>query len=278
MRTRKKYRVFLFVCFVLLANLIFSPHIYCYSQDTKKTLIDIHYKRAIKLYKNRELDRAQEEFERVMELEPSHSKAQKYINVIIKRKNKEAIFALYDEAKKFTRTRQYQKASDTYRKVLEIIPKDGYSKFQIEILDHKIEKINKRNERMRAAQEKRKKRLEQAALKRELKKIKKERRKAKTVPLVKEQYAEEEAIVMRDKENQRTDKAMKSVTMAEDLERISTILDREKIGLEGSQKKEYNFTVQFTKEEAPKDKEQGVEGTSSSALKQLEFEMIDSFK
>jgi len=282
MRTKKNHRVFVAVCIIYLANLIFSSYLYSYSQDTRRILIDTHYKRAIKFYKQRELDKAQEEFEKVIELEPRHRKAQKYIEVIIRKKNKNTIYALYDEAKKLIKAKQYQEALDTYKKVLEIVPKDGYSKFQIEMLEHKVRKINERDHRIRTTREKRKKKLEERALRREMKKIKAERKKSKTVAVLEEQYAEEETIAIQDKKNQHIDKAIKSANMLKDLEIMDKFLDKEKIESEKPQKKEYNFLIQFTKEDQDSEVESAQDLKSQkidlNELKQLESEMISDTK
>lgn len=172
--------------------------------DARATLLQLHYARGVKLYKIGNYENAEAEFQRVLEIEPNHKKAQKYLSASTHRKNKKIVLQLYKDAKAYYAQRDYEKALETYQKVLELIPDDGYALYHSEILRAKIEKINrlrqkkeeyklmqskKELERINKEKKKKEKILQKQAAK-ELKRQEKEQRKKKPETLAK-QTAEE---------------------------------------------------------------------------------------
>ena len=125
----------------LLFCFIFSQEYICSGSDSKTFLITMHYKRGVRFYKQGQYDKAIKEMERILEIEPKYTKAKKYLDASVKKKNKKIIDKLYKEAAIYFKKLEYQKSLDTYNKVLEIIPKDKFSLHRITILKDKIEKL-----------------------------------------------------------------------------------------------------------------------------------------
>lgn len=127
---------------ILLSSLYFTSHACrgAVSNDKDASLIKMHYGRGIKFYKQAEYDKAIREFNSVLYFDSEHAKAKKYLAASIKRKNKIIVNKLYKEANAYYKQREYQRALDSYEKVLQVIPNDGYALYRIEIVKAKIEK------------------------------------------------------------------------------------------------------------------------------------------
>lgn len=121
-----------------------------WAQDESADLIcNIYYERGVRFYKQAEYERATEEFQRIIELCPQHEKAQQYLSAAKKKQAKQTVFNLYDEAKRAQAQRDYRGALQAYRKVLDIVPRDGYALHHIALLEYKVDKSEKRQSRER---------------------------------------------------------------------------------------------------------------------------------
>ncbi len=132
--------------FVFASLLIFVFSIeYCYGQRNATPLITaIRYERGVRLYKQGKYASAIREFERILELDPDHEKAKKYLSASKKKRTKKIVHQLYDDAENYSRQGEHQKAIDSYQEVIEIMQDDGYSLYNIEVLKGRIEKIERR--------------------------------------------------------------------------------------------------------------------------------------
>jgi len=256
---------------ICVINLFFCANLYSYTQDTRDKLIEIHYKRGIWFYKQCHYDKAYEEFEKVIEIDPENKSAKKYLAITSKKKNKTVIYSLYDQAKEFMQERQYQEALDTYKSALEIMPNDGYSKFQTEYLEDKIRKIDGHNAKINAVKEKKNKKIQERAAKKERKELKAQQ-KAREKELRLQEKALRKKKVQEAKVKPPADNATKSEIMSKDLEQIGTTLNKRQDSVPQKQETEYNFTIQFKKEQ--NDKPQDKLSNEVEALKKLESEMI----
>ncbi|MDD5292256.1 MAG: tetratricopeptide repeat protein, partial [Candidatus Omnitrophica bacterium] len=108
----------------------------------KSAIVRMHYERGIKLYRKGECERAIEEFKRALELDPANVQARTYLVYSVRRNNKKIVDGLYKQAKAYYARKEYQKAIDSYKQVLDIIPDDSYSLYRIESLNALIEKQN----------------------------------------------------------------------------------------------------------------------------------------
>jgi len=118
-------------------------------EESAELICNIYYERGVRLYKQAEYERATEEFRRIIELCPQHEKAQQYLSAAKKKQAKQTIFNLYDEAKRAQAQRDYRGALQAYRKVLEIVPGDGYALHHIALLEYKVDKSEKRQSQER---------------------------------------------------------------------------------------------------------------------------------
>jgi hypothetical protein len=115
----------------------------CDAADGQAVLLNMHYERGVMLYKMGKYEIAIQELQRALEIDPTYAKARKYLTVVIKNKNKMIIDQLYSEAEAYYKIKDYQKAQDAYNKILEVVPNDGYSLYNLEMVRHKIEKLDK---------------------------------------------------------------------------------------------------------------------------------------
>ena len=113
------------------------------ASSLKEAIVNMHYERGLRLYKKVQYERAIEEFMSTLELDPDHAQARKYLAAAIKKKNKEIADELYKQASAYYKEKDYQRALDTYKEVLEVMPEDGYSLYKIETLKSKIEKLDR---------------------------------------------------------------------------------------------------------------------------------------
>lgn len=133
------------IVFVYLLISVFSAE-YVYGENKATLLIvAIRYERGVRLYKQGEYESAVREFQRILELDPDHKKAKKYLSASKRKKTKKIVQQLYDQAEKYYRQKEYQKAIDAFEGVLKIMQDDGYSLYNIEVLKARIEKIERRN-------------------------------------------------------------------------------------------------------------------------------------
>jgi len=141
MKERNFIYRYIFLLFFVCS--FFCATSYDFNHYTKNRLLNLHYKRGLEFYRLNNYDKASSEFEKVLEIDPNNKKAKKYCDVIQKKKNKAKIKSLFQQAKELIRQRQYRQALDVYKSVQELAPNDGYSRFQIEYLEDKINKLDR---------------------------------------------------------------------------------------------------------------------------------------
>jgi len=111
------------------------------------SIMSMHYDRGIRFYKQGEYDKAINELESVLYIDPTHKKAKKYMDAAIKKRNKKIVNKLYRQASAYYKQKQYEKALSSYQDVLKVIPDDGYALYKIELLKARIEKAEQLDER-----------------------------------------------------------------------------------------------------------------------------------
>ena len=167
----------------------------------KTAIVNMHYERGVTLYRKGLYERAIEEFKRALELDPANIKARQYLTYAVKRNNKSIIDELYKKAKSYYSQNDYDKAVEMYKKVLEIMPQDGYSLYQIERINAVLEKQNVLKQNEQYLKEQRKIDLEKAAKAKEEKESalkKQEEERAKKAALEKKRK-DQEAQALKDK-------------------------------------------------------------------------------
>lgn len=103
-------------------------------------VVELHYQNGIKYYRRGLYDKAIQEFEKTLSLDPQNQDARIYLQKVqLIKKNQTAgdvqqtrdteAKELTRQAKEFYKTGQYQEAIDTFNKVLEIKPIDEYASF-----------------------------------------------------------------------------------------------------------------------------------------------------
>lgn len=137
----------------------------CYAADSQQLIVDTHFKRGVQFYKQRNYDQAIEEFSRVLEVKPGHVKAKKYLSSSQAKKNDDLILGLYEQADGYTKQGDYQKALDTYQKVSQIGSDGGYASYKITLLQDKLDKRAKAQQRRQDKQTRKQQALERKQLK-----------------------------------------------------------------------------------------------------------------
>lgn len=133
----------------------------------KSTIINIHYERGMRFYRQHEYDKAISELEKVLKIEPGHIKAKKYLAAATKSMNKNILEQLCKQADVFYKQKEYQKAMDTYKKALEVVPADAYASYRMELLNAKIERLEEAKKNTQAKLKQSKKELQRFAKERE---------------------------------------------------------------------------------------------------------------
>lgn len=113
-------------------------------------IIAIRYERGVHCYKQRNYEQAIQEFQRILELNPAHQRAEKYLAASKKQRTKKTVHELYGQAEAYYKQREYQKAIDAYQDVLTIMENDGYSMYNLEILKARIEKTERQKRERRS--------------------------------------------------------------------------------------------------------------------------------
>lgn len=138
------------ISFLSIGVIIFTALFYfagdsCSGLEVNKaTIINIHYERGVRFYKQHEYDKAISELEKVLEMESEHLKAKKYLAAATKDKNKKILEQLCKVADVFYKQGEYQKAMETYKKALEVMPADAYVSYRMELSQAKIERLEER--------------------------------------------------------------------------------------------------------------------------------------
>ena len=128
---------------ILFYYIYFAGYTCSGAGGSTSTIINMHYERGVRFYKQGEYDKAISELESILYIDANYKKAKKYLAAAIKRKNKKIVNQLYKEASDYYKQQEYQRALETYQKVVEVMPDDGYSLYKIELLRAKIEKLDK---------------------------------------------------------------------------------------------------------------------------------------
>lgn len=103
-------------------------------------VVELHYQNGIKFFKRGLYEKAIQEFEKTLSLDPNHAEAKGYLEKVkAVRENKEVVDAkmskdaevkkLYEEGRTRYRARDYEGAQEIFKKILEIKPVDDYASF-----------------------------------------------------------------------------------------------------------------------------------------------------
>lgn len=153
--------------FILLA-------VFCVGALTAEAAVDpvvveLHYQNGIKFYKRGLYEKAIQEFEKTLSLDPNHAEAKGYLGKAkAVRENKEVVDVkmsrdsevkkLYEEGRTRYRARDYEGAQEIFKKILEIKPVDDYASFYKErceiFIARDLAKQRKIEEKERLKQEK----------------------------------------------------------------------------------------------------------------------------
>jgi general secretion pathway protein D len=185
----------------------------------------MHYERGMRFYKSGDYDKAVSEFESVLYLDSNNKQAKKYLETAVKRRDKKIVNELYRQANDYCKQEQYQNALSAYENVLKIIPGDGYSQYQIELLKAKIEKAQKvqKGERFKKRTEELERLAQEGLEKGELLDKLEEAEAKRNEKLTRKKEAEEKRLEKIKQEKKNTD-------MAKDLNKVEDKVVKERIG------------------------------------------------
>jgi len=132
--------------------------------------IEVHYQSGVKYFKRGLYDKAIQEFEKTLRMEPQHEEARAYLAQVRElqkahrpaeaRASQDAeVRKLYDEGRRLYRARDYEEAIEVFNKILSIKPIDDFASYYRErseiLLSRKIAREKKQEARRRRPEEKR---------------------------------------------------------------------------------------------------------------------------
>ncbi|HAJ57272.1 MAG TPA: hypothetical protein DCL35_05825 [Candidatus Omnitrophica bacterium] len=172
--------------FAFFIALFFSMGAIC-AQAADPVVVELHYQNGVKFYNRGLYDRAIQEFEKTLSLEPGHREAAEFLQKVkaekegltrVEAKKSEAseLKSLYDEGKRRYNQRDYKAAIEIFDKVLEKKPVDDFASFYKErseiIISRRLAREKKIEENKRA---KERRKMERAQKKSALEAKKEER-------------------------------------------------------------------------------------------------------
>jgi hypothetical protein len=121
-------------------------------------VVELHFQNGVKYYKRGLYDRAVEEFEKTLNMEPEHEEAKIYLEKVrLIQKNQTKVEAkasqnaelkqLYEDARKFYAAHKYQETIDTCNKILQIKPIDDFASYYREESEIMISRQLKREKK-----------------------------------------------------------------------------------------------------------------------------------
>ena len=133
---KKREKLILFLLCVFSAWILTSV----LEAATDPVVVELHYQNGIKFYKRGLYDRAIQELEKTLALDPQHAEAKEYLGKIEALKNEkktvEATMSkdaqlreLYEEGRRRYARGDYEAASEVFNKILEIKPIDDFASF-----------------------------------------------------------------------------------------------------------------------------------------------------
>ncbi|MFA5039088.1 MAG: hypothetical protein WC732_05345 [Candidatus Omnitrophota bacterium] len=162
-------------------------------QAADPVVVELHYQNGVKFYKRGLYDRAVQEFEKTLNLDPKHEDARIFLEKVrLIRKNQTAgdaeiskdveIKELYAQGRRLYQERRYEDAIETFNKILELKPIDDFASFykeRSEILLSKklarekslLRKQQLKEARLQAKEDRRKEKQELARKRKEAKTI-----------------------------------------------------------------------------------------------------------
>ncbi len=135
--------------------------------------IEVHYQSGVKYFKRGLYDRAIQEFEKTLEMDPQHEEARAYLVQVrelqktyrpaeARASEKAEIKKLYKEGRRLYRAQEYEKAIDVFNKILSLKPIDDFASYYRErsevLLAAKIAREKKMEERQTRLEEKKRSR------------------------------------------------------------------------------------------------------------------------
>ncbi|HQP91137.1 MAG TPA: hypothetical protein PLU24_00485 [Candidatus Omnitrophota bacterium] len=152
--------LFLFVVFISLG--VFSV------EASDPVVVELHYQNGIKFYKRGLYDRAIQEFEKTLSLDPEHKEAKDYLEKVKEDKSKltrvdakkstaAGLESLYKEGKKRYAQGDYEGAKEIFADILQLKPIDDYASYYKErseiMISKKMAREKKLEDKKRKVQE-----------------------------------------------------------------------------------------------------------------------------
>jgi len=122
-------------------------------------VVELHFQNGVKYYKRGLYDRAAEEFEKTLSMEPGHEEAKIYLEKVhLIQKNQTKVEAkasknvelkqLYQDSRRLYAAHKYQEAIEVCNKILQIKPIDDYASYYREECEIKISQQLKREKKI----------------------------------------------------------------------------------------------------------------------------------
>lgn len=157
--SKTKWAFFLFVFLVLGA---FT------SEAADPVVVEVHYQNGVKFYQRGFYDRAVQEFEKTLSLEPEHAEAQEYLDraralaaaqtrVGAQKSRSQELESLYTEGKRLYAQRDYKAAIEVFEKILEEKRVDDFASFYKErceiLISRELAREKKKEAKLKAKED-----------------------------------------------------------------------------------------------------------------------------
>lgn len=157
--SKTKWAFFLFVFLALGA---------CSSEAADPVVVEVHYQNGVKFYQRGFYDRAIQEFEKTLSLEPEHAEAQGYLDraralaaaqtrVGAQKSRSQELESLYSEGKRLYAQRDYKAAIEVFEKILEEKRVDDFASFYKErceiLISRELAREKKKEAKLKAKED-----------------------------------------------------------------------------------------------------------------------------
>ncbi len=151
-----------FFLFVFLAFGAFT------SEAADPVVVEVHYQNGVKFYQRGFYDRAVQEFEKTLSLEPEHAEAQEYLDraralaaaqtrVGAQKSRSQELESLYTEGKRLYAQRDYKAAIEVFEKILEEKRVDDFASFYKErceiLISRELAREKKKEAKLKAKED-----------------------------------------------------------------------------------------------------------------------------
>ncbi len=183
-------------------------------------VVELHFQNGVKYYKRGLYDRAVEEFEKTLNMEPEHEEAKIYLEKVrLIQKNQTKVEAkasknaelkqLYEDGRRFFAAHKYQETIDVCNKILQIKPIDDFASYYREeseiMISRQLKREKKAQDKEKAKESRKQAKIDKAQ---EIEQLKESRKQAKIDRAEEKEKLKEARIQAKvDRENEKKEKA-----------------------------------------------------------------------